>query len=133
VVNFNYTFARYADANNLAIDGKEVEYTPPFILRSSLSLKHKVWGISVTASYTARQYSDATNAVQSSNGNYGIIPASFLLDFSAYRKIKMLELTLSVKNVTNQSYFTQRSEGYSGPGIIPGTPVMVVGGMNYRF
>jgi len=132
LVNMNCTFARYYDRQNLAIDGKNVEYTPPFLLRTSLSVKHPSWGLSFTGSYTASQYSDATNAKQSGNGNYGIIPASFLVDVSGYWRVKMMEFSLSVKNATNSSYFTQRSEGYSGPGIIPGAPLMVTGGLQVK-
>lgn len=131
LVNANYTRAWYADPANTAINGNTVEYTPVFMMRTSLSLKHKTWGIAFTASYTSSQYSEATNALTSNNGNYGVIPDYFLLDVSGYWRWGAFEMNASVKNMTNQTYFTQRSEGYSGPGIIPGTPVMLTAGISY--
>lgn len=132
MLSANYTWARYDDPANLAIHTKTVEYTPAVLLRTSLTLQHPRWGAGLTASYTAEQYSDATNALQSNNGNYGTIPASFLLDLNLSYRLHFMEAGLQVRNLTNSSYFTQRSEGYSGPGIIPGAPLSIQLGLTFR-
>ncbi|HXO76677.1 MAG TPA: hypothetical protein VN824_15600, partial [Puia sp.] len=71
--------------------------------------------------YTGKQFSDATNAVTPSNsGINGLVPAYYVMDFSAdFRINHMFSVSGSVNNLTNNMYFTRRADSYPGPGIIP--------------
>ena len=53
------------------------------------------------------------------NGLDGLINAFYLIDGKTGYNFKNITLQLSVNNVTNKSYFTQRANSYPGPGIIP--------------
>ncbi len=72
-------------------------------------------------SYTAKQYSDATNAVASAyQGIWGIVPSYYVMDLSAeYKFNNLFLLSATVNNLTNHMYFTRRADSYPGPGIIP--------------
>lgn len=119
--NFSYIDARYVHSEVSAYENKRVEFVPPVIFRTGLSFhRHRLSAI-LQYAYTARQFGDATDAVEpSNNGINGQVPAYYVMDLSAdYRFSKRLLLSASVNNLTNNRYFTRRADSYPGPGIIP--------------
>jgi Fe(3+) dicitrate transport protein len=66
-------------------------------------------------------FSDANNTVTpTSNGQIGLIPAYTVADFTASCKFtKTFNLKAGINNLSNENYFTRRSGGYPGPGVLP--------------
>ncbi len=122
-VNFAYNDALYTGSKLSAYNGKKVEYVPAIILRSGLTYAFKGFSFTFQYSYTSDQFSDATNAETSTSGIYGIIPAYSVMDLSAAYNFKYFGIYAGVNNAGNASYFTRRTEGYPGPGIIPADPL----------
>lgn len=117
-----YTNAMYTHTNtpqSLQFEGNAVEYAAPWICRAGLDYIYRNLSGSLQYSYTAAEYSDATNAATSTDGTVGIIPSYYTLDFTTSYKIKNCVLSFSANNLTNQMYFTRRTTGFPGPGIIP--------------
>jgi Fe(3+) dicitrate transport protein len=118
-VNTSVTDARYVNSKDTSVDGKQVEMVPPFILRTGSSLKLKQLSLTAQYSYSAKHFTDATNAVRTATAIEGIIPAYGVVDLSASYTYKMFTLETSCNNLLNASYFTRRADSYPGPGIIP--------------
>ena len=118
-VNTSLTDARYINSDDTSVDGKQVEMVPPFILRTGST--HKVKNFSVTAQYafTAKHYSDATNAERTATAIEGAIPSYSVIDLSTAYTLKKITIEASCNNLFNTSYFTRRADSYPGPGIIP--------------
>lgn len=53
----------------------------------------------------------------------GLIPAYYVMDWSAKYSIKCLQFQAGVNNFTNNIYYTRRAVSYPGPGIIPSEPL----------
>ncbi|MFK7899534.1 MAG: TonB-dependent receptor family protein, partial [Cyclobacteriaceae bacterium] len=117
----------YRDINERASSGvrsgNRIENLPLYNIKSGISYGYKDFGCSFQGTYISAQYSDANNSTlknESTNGVQGVIPAYFVLDFSAkYVVNKRLNIGLSVNNITDVQYFTRRATGYPGPGILP--------------
>lgn len=120
--NFALINARYINSKNSAIDNKEVEFVPPILFRTGLSLGNKRFNTSLQFSHVGKQYSDATNAEFIETAVDGVVPAYQIMDFSASYNWKWFTLSGSVNNVLDQKYFTRRADGYPGPGILPSDP-----------
>jgi Fe(3+) dicitrate transport protein len=73
-------------------------------------------------SYVYEHYTDATNAIKTTNAVNGIIPTYFVSDFSGFVQWKKLKLEAGINNLFDQYYFTRRASGYPGPGILPADP-----------
>lgn len=121
-LNFSLINAYYKSAQS-AYNGKRVEYVPKTILRCGLTYAYKNIGFTLQYSQTSEQYSEATNAESSSSGLYGIIPAYSILDFSMHWNWKKWSVNTGLNNALNATYFTRRTVGYPGPGIIPADPI----------
>ena len=66
------------------------------------------------------QFTEATNAVWTSNAIHGEIPAFAVFDLGIdWRGGAGWDLRLSVNNLTDARYFTRRAAAYPGPGILP--------------
>ncbi|HEY0175019.1 MAG TPA: TonB-dependent receptor, partial [Pedobacter sp.] len=117
----SYTNASYIDvpADRKQFEGKKVEYAAPWIDRYGIDFLYKHISGSLQYSYTDAEYSDATNAAASTDGSTGIIPAYHVMDFTTAYTLKKWKLSFSVNNLTNEMYFTRRTTGFPGPGIIP--------------
>jgi Fe(3+) dicitrate transport protein len=115
-----YTDARYLKSPYFSIIDKKVEYAPSWITKFGCTYKLKKFSSTLQYSSSSLQYTDATNAVISADGVTGIIPSYFLMDFSANYSYKFLIFGCSINNLTNNMYFTRRTNGMPGPGIIPG-------------
>ncbi|WP_158799205.1 TonB-dependent receptor domain-containing protein [Pedobacter sp. L105] len=117
----SYTNASYIDvpSDRKQFEGKKVEYAAPWIDRYGIDFLYKHISGSLQYSYTDAEFSDATNAKASTDGNTGIIPAYHVMDVTAAYTLKRWKLSFSVNNLTNEMYFTRRTTGFPGPGIIP--------------
>lgn len=106
--------------NNLR--NKKVEYAPDAILRSGATAVRGKFSTTLQVSHTTGVFTDANNTVlPSANGQNGRIPAYTLLDLSADLKLNRgLSLRGGMNNLLNERYFTRRSSGYPGPGVLPG-------------
>jgi Fe(3+) dicitrate transport protein len=54
------------------------------------------------------------------NGQVGLIPDYTVADITAtYKFTKAFNIKTGINNLSNENYFTRRSGGYPGPGILP--------------
>lgn len=116
------TDGRYINTSDPSIRNKRVELVSPAIIRSGLKFKKNQWSFSVQYSYTAKHYSDATNAEFSSTAVIGAIPSYSVFDFFASYSFKKFQLELNLNNILNNKYYTRRATAYPGPGIMPSDP-----------
>lgn len=125
--NASYINAQYISSQNTAFNNKQVEFVPPFNLKTGATFAYENLSISYQFTYVQEQYTDATNAGKDSQGNLvfipsaiiGTIPSYSVMDLSLRYDINNMRLEAGVNNLSNESYFTRRATGYPGPGIIP--------------
>ncbi len=122
--NLSFTDARYVNSKNSSVENKEVELVPRVIFKTGVTLQKGKFSATYQYSYTAKQFSDGTDAVASSgNGLYGIVPSYYVMDLTAdYKLNRLFMISGSINNLTSNSYFTRRADSYPGPGIIPADP-----------
>jgi Fe(3+) dicitrate transport protein len=118
-VNAAVVDARYVHTDDNSIRNKQVEQAPPLLLRTGLTYARGPFRTSFNYAYTARHFTDATNAVRTASGVNGQIPAYAIADWSAAWRWHRFTLEAHCNNLFNQRYFTRRAEAYPGPGIIP--------------
>ena len=107
-------------SNDHSIDGRKVEFVPSLIAKAGLSFRRKKFAASYQFSYSASQFTDATNASFTDNAIDGGIPSYIVMDLSAeYMINKHWSLSSSINNLANAVYFTRRADSYPGPGIVP--------------
>jgi Fe(3+) dicitrate transport protein len=112
--------AKYINSKEAAYRNKRVELAPNLILKTGLNFKRGKFSASYQFSYTGKQYTDASNAEKTSNAINGLIPAYFIMDFTAeYNIHKYFSIYGTVNNLGNKMYFTRRADSYPGPGIVP--------------
>jgi Fe(3+) dicitrate transport protein len=117
-----YTDAHYLNVLNSlkrSIEGRFVEMAPQWISRGGLSYHGPRLSATVQTSYTAEQFTDATNSRFVPNGILGVIPAYTVVDASVKYTWNWLLVSGGVGNVLDARYFTRRADGYPGPGILP--------------
>jgi Fe(3+) dicitrate transport protein len=133
-VNTSFIQSSYVRSKEANFIGKQVEYVAPFILRTGIKFVYKQWSTQVQFSYTAAQFSDASNATQASgDATIGLVPAYAVGDFSTrYRFSKVFSMEFGVNNFTNESYFTRRATAYPGPGILPADGINVYGTLLFQ-
>lgn len=123
-LNFSYIDARYINSENTAVSGRRVEMVAPLTLRTGISFEKDKFRAAYQLSYVAEHFSDATNALSTTDAIYGVIPSYLVMDVSfRYQIQKWVGLSGGVNNLTNTSYYTRRAVGYPGPGIIPAMPI----------
>ena len=112
LIDARYTSGEY--------ENKHVEYAPSVIERIGITYAHPV-GFSITAqwSHQSESFGDASNTVRSDDPVVGIIPAYSTGDISFSYKFSKIILKGGINNVTDEKYFTRRTDEYPGPGIIP--------------
>lgn len=118
MTNATLNDAKYTDTRSV-VHGNWVEMVPALTLKSSLTYEYKNWLLSGLINFQTKQFSEATNAEESTTGLYGVIPSFYVIDTKIGYDFKKVLLQLSVNNITNNNYFTQRANSYPGPGIIP--------------
>jgi Fe(3+) dicitrate transport protein len=113
VVNNALSEANYRD--------KRVEYAPENILRSGITYSYKGFSTTLQHSYTDQVFADANNTIlPSTNGQNGSIPSYNVFDATvSYESRVGVVLKAGINNLTNENYFTRRSGGYPGPGVLP--------------
>lgn len=113
-----------------SINGRWVENAPGVTLRTSLGYRMAKGGVTVTRSQVSKIYTDANNTTASANGNTGVVPGYQVWDLSAsYQLSEIFGLRFSVNNLTDARYFTRRSAGYPGPGLLPADARSFVGSL----
>lgn len=132
-VNISFINALYLSSAESGYNNKKVEYVPDVIFRSGLTYGYQKFSFTLQHSYVSQQFSDATNAISSAAAIYGIIPAYSVMDFSAGYSWRIFGINAGVNNLTNSKYFTRRTEGYPGPGIMPGDPLNVYVTLRLKF
>ncbi|MFD1553034.1 TonB-dependent receptor [Putridiphycobacter roseus] len=121
-VNASYVNAIYYQSEQAAFENKKVELVPPINLKTGLTFTHHKFTASYQYSYTAAQFSDATNSLSQANAVNGIIPAYQIHDLSFKYSYKRFQIETGINNFLNEKYFTRRATAYPGPGIIPAQP-----------
>lgn len=116
-----YTDARYINvpADRKQFENKKVEYAAPWIDRYGIDFLFGHLSGSVEYSYTDAEFSDATNAIASTDGSVGVIPSYHTVDCTVGYTWRKWKISFSANNLTNTMYFTRRTTGFPGPGIIP--------------
>ncbi|AHJ99116.1 TonB-dependent receptor domain-containing protein [Hymenobacter swuensis] len=98
-----------------------VEYAPKYTHRVGATFAHK--GLSATAQLTrvSSVFADANNTVAANAAaTTGRVPGYSVTDLSAtYRFAKRFTVRGGLNNVFDKNYFTRRSGGYPGPGLLP--------------
>ena len=112
LIDARYTNGEYTD--------KKVEYAPSVIHRIGITYAHPS-GFSMTAqwSHQSESFGDASNTIKSDDPIVGIIPAYSTGDISLSWKFTRIILKGGINNITDEKYFTRRTDEYPGPGIIP--------------
>lgn len=118
-VNGSYTHARYFKSDENGVEGNWVEQVPPITLKSGISYIWCGLKLSYQYSYTAQQYTDATNTEFVANAIYGLIPTYAVHDVSASYEWRWFTLETGINNLLDNNYFTRRATAYPGPGILP--------------
>ena len=124
--NAAYTDSRYLSSGISDIAGNKVEFVPRWNVKSGITGGYKQLKASLQYTYLSSQYTDASNAPQDKEDNQGgiigAIPAYAVADLSLSYQFKWMTLETGATNLLNSSYFSKRSTGYPGPGILPAAP-----------
>ncbi|MBU2045174.1 MAG: TonB-dependent receptor, partial [Bacteroidetes bacterium] len=71
-------------------------------------------------SYTSKSFGDASNAVTpSADAVAGLIPSYTVMDLALTLRLRNVNFKAGLNNLTDERYFTKRTDEYPGPGIIP--------------
>lgn len=133
LTNITTNYAKYTQKGTV-VYGNWIEMVPALTLKSSLTYEYKKWLFSGLINFQSRQFSEATNGIESFTGVDGVIPSFYVVDLkTGYQLKKNITLQVSVNNVTNKMYFTQRANSYPGPGIIPSEGRVYWGTMIFKF
>ncbi len=126
--------ARYADFKVITRQGndlitsnlknKRVENAPENIIRVGATYTKKALVFTAQYSYVSEAFSDANNTIMpTTNGVNGLIPSYKLVDLSGtYKFNEKFFIKSGINNLLGEKYFTRRSGGYPGPGIMPAEP-----------
>ena len=103
------------------LSGKRIENAPQKINRYGITYNKKGFSITWQMSDIGKAYADATNTVvANAAATTGLIPAYKVQDLSAsFKFLKHYNIKTGINNLSNEKYFTRRSGGYPGPGILP--------------
>jgi Fe(3+) dicitrate transport protein len=119
--------------SNLA--GKSVENAPEKINRYGITYSKKGLSLSWQISDIGQAFADASNTMAANAAaTTGLIPAYQVQDVSgSYKFKKYATLKFGVNNLGDSRYFTRRSGGYPGPGILPADGRTWYVGLNVKF
>jgi Fe(3+) dicitrate transport protein len=115
--------------------GKHVENAPDKINRYGITYSKKGLSLSWQISDISQAFADASNTlIPNAAATTGLIPAYQVQDISgSYKFKKYAQLKFGVNNLTDARYFTRRSGGYPGPGILPADGRTWYIGLNVKF
>jgi Fe(3+) dicitrate transport protein len=126
--------ARYADIKVITRQGNSlvesnfknnrVENAPKNIYRTGLAYSKKKLTLTAQYSYVSEAFSDANNSITpTANGVNGLIPSYQVIDLSGtYNFSTQFFVKGGINNLLNEKYFTRRSSGYPGPGLLTAEP-----------
>ena len=118
---------------NLA--GNRVENAPAQIHRFGATYAKKGFSITWQLSNVGETYADAANTeIANAAATTGLIPSYQVQDVSAsFKFLKNYNIKAGVNNLADERYFTRRSGGYPGPGILPsdGRIFYISGGVKF--
>jgi len=114
--SFSFVDARYTSGE---YEGHMVAYAPKYINRIGLIFNAGGFSTSLQWSHQTKSYADAANTEFSEDPIVGVIPAYKVIDWSTTYRIRKLGFKAGVNNLTDERYFTERTDEYPGPGIIP--------------
>ncbi len=119
--DFKTTSVVNGQIKEINLKGNQVENAPRYIRRYGITYAYKTFSITWQLSDIAESFADASNTVKAnSSATVGLIPAYKVQDISATAKIfKYYILKAGINNAADTRYFTRRSGGYPGPGILP--------------
>ena len=117
------------------LNGKRVENAPEKINRYGITYSKKGLSVSWQISDIGSAFADASNSMNpNAAATTGFIPAYQVQDISgSYKFKKYAQLKFGVNNVADARYFTRRSGGYPGPGILPADGRTWYLGLNLKF
>ena len=128
-VSIAYNEATYTSWNDPTVlagsssdrTNKMVENAPRRIQRYGLTYKLKGFSATYQLNKVSEAFADATNSILPSvDAKSGLIPAYSVSDLSfGYSGKENYTLQVGVNNLFDESYFTRRSGGYPGPGLLP--------------
>lgn len=122
-INSSFISSEYTKSDEPGVMGKKVEFVPKLNLKSGFKFGYKNLMLNIQYTYLSRQFTDASNAVNSNlSGVIGQIPSYDILDFSASYLFEKFKIETGINNLLDNVYFTRRATGYPGPGIIPSQP-----------
>lgn len=75
--------------------------------------------MSIQISNQSKAFGDAANTVRNINPVVGSIPGYSVVDWSVSVAVKKMKFMGGVNNIGDSKYYTQRTDEYPGPGIIP--------------
>ncbi|UPL49332.1 TonB-dependent receptor [Hymenobacter sublimis] len=103
------------------LKNNRVEYAPKYTHRVGATFAYKTFSTTAQLTRVAQVYTDANNTVApNAAATTGRVPGYSVTDVSAtYRFAKRFTLRGGVNNVFDKNYFTRRSGGYPGPGLLP--------------
>ena len=127
--SFAYTKARYTKG---IFKGNQVEYAPEIINRIGITYSKKIFSTSFQFSNQSKAFGDAANTERSSNPIIGRIPGYSIIDWSATVSCKKFKFKAGANNLSDKRYFTQRTDEYPGPGIIPSVGRSFYAGIGYN-
>lgn len=119
-VSYGYTDASYRDHQVIA-NGNRVEHAPKHILRTGVTYHYKRLSATWQFSYVDEAFATADNNPKPSvDGTSGIVPSYSIHDVTiGYQFPRFVSLKAGVNNLADARYFTRRSGGYPGPGLLP--------------
>ena len=105
---------------NLA--GKRVEYAPDYVYRAGITYAKRSFSIAYQHHFTGSVFADAGNTEKpTANAQAGLIPAYDVADLNVqWAFLKHYRVRAGLNNLYDSAYFTRRSGGYPGPGVLPG-------------
>lgn len=103
------------------LKGKRVENAPKSINRFGVTYNKKGFSATWQLSAVGEAFADAANTVEPNTAaTSGLIPSYQVQDLSAsFKFLKHYNIKSGINNLTDERYFTRRSGGYPGPGILP--------------
>ncbi|WP_261989847.1 TonB-dependent receptor domain-containing protein [Hymenobacter puniceus] len=103
------------------LKNNRVEYAPKYTHRFGGTFAHKGFSATTQLTRVSAVFADANNTVApNAAATNGRVPGYSVTDVSAtYRFAKRFTVRGGLNNVFDKMYFTRRSGGYPGPGILP--------------
>ena len=120
--SYSFTKAKYSnDFKDANTKEKLLENAPTNIIRTGVQFSYKKIQSSFQYSFVDEVFSDANNTIlPSANAQTGLIPAYSIVDCNFQLQLsKKCIVKWGINNLLNTNYFTRRSSGYPGPGILP--------------